>query len=119
MITGGNATIYVSDLDQALAFYVDTLGLTLDQHAPGHFAMVKTNGGFNIGLHPAGPHSPQPGSRGAISVGLAVDQPIEDACAELTSKGVIFLGKPRDDGPVKLAFFADPDGNPLYLSSSK
>ena len=118
MITGGNATIYVTDLDQALAFYVEVLGLTVDQHAPGHFAMVQLESGFKIGLHPAGPHSPQPGSKGAISVGFWVDQPIEGACAELTKKGVTFLGKPRDDGPVKLASFADPDGNPLYLCAT-
>jgi catechol 2,3-dioxygenase-like lactoylglutathione lyase family enzyme len=31
MITGGNASVFVSDMDRAVEFYVDTLGLGIDK----------------------------------------------------------------------------------------
>jgi len=37
---------------------------------------------------------------------------------ELKAKGVQF-SRTTDDAQVKLAFFTDPDGNPLYLSQNK
>jgi hypothetical protein len=38
--------------------------------------------------------------------------------SELQAKGVGFSRR-SDSGAVRLAFFADPDGNPLYLSETK
>lgn len=117
MITGGIATVYVSDLDRAVDFYTNTLGLKLVQHVPQHWAQVDAGKGSMIGLHPAGPHSPRPGAQGAISIGFFIDNPIDGVYNELVERGVIFTGPPQSDGPVELAFFTDPDGNPLYLCS--
>ena len=39
------------------------------------------------------------------------------AMAELKAKGVTF-SRVVEDRPTKLAFFTDPDGNPLYLSET-
>ena len=37
---------------------------------------------------------------------------------KLKNRGVIFQGPIRDDGGLLLAFFTDPDGNPLYLAET-
>jgi hypothetical protein len=38
--------------------------------------------------------------------------------SSLGQKGITFSGVSKD-GPVKLAFFTDPDKNPLYLSQTQ
>lgn len=118
MISGGQPTIYVSDMDRAVEFYRDTLGLTLAFQAGSHYAMIDAGGGTVLGLHPSGPESPKPGARGSISVGLKVTAPLDQVVAELTKRGVKFRGPVKDDGPVRLAFFGDPDDNDLYLVES-
>ncbi len=119
LIDGGSPTIYVSDLDRAVRFYTQTLGLGLLYRAGEHFAMVDAGGGLHIGLHPAGPQSPRPGARGSISVGFIVTGPIEQVVESLQARGVQFRGPVRDDAAVRLAFFGDPDGNDLYLCQAE
>ncbi|MCH8806755.1 MAG: VOC family protein [Planctomycetes bacterium] len=118
-IRGGNATIFVSDMDRAVRFYTETLGLNLQYRADDHFAMIDAGGGLNLGLHPPAKNAGAPGTSGGIQVGLTIERPIDDVVRDLTSRGVTFAkidGKTIvDDGTVKLAFFGDPDGNDLYL----
>ena len=116
MIKGGNATIFVSDMDRAVKFYTESLGLRLQYRAGDHWAQVEAGDGLCIGLHPAGPESPAPGSGAATQVGFNVTEPVEVEVKSLQARGVQFKGPVRSDGPIKLAFFADPDGNELYLS---
>jgi len=116
MIKGGNATIYVTDMDQSVSFYTETLGLRLAFRAGDHWASIDAGDGLQLGLHPAGGHLPAPGTAGAITVGLAVDEPIEQVVSILEKRGVIVRGPVVDDGQLKLAFFTDPDGNELYLA---
>jgi catechol 2,3-dioxygenase-like lactoylglutathione lyase family enzyme len=122
MISGGNATIYVSDMGRAVRFYVETLGFKLLERAgePGdeRWASVDAGGGFVLGLHPAHPGGPAPGAAGSISIGLGLNQPIDEVVEVLQNRGVVFHGPVRADGPVKLAFFGDPDGNALYLAEN-
>ncbi len=115
MIKGASPTVYVTNLDTAVEFYTTSLGLKLMYKAPGQFAMIDAGEGSTIGLHPAGEHSPKPGTRGSIQLGLSVTQPIEDVIETLRSRGVAFRGPLLNDEPVKIAFFEDPDGNDLYL----
>jgi len=117
MIQGGNATIYVSDMDRAVGFYTNTLGLRLQFRAGNHWAQVDAGNGLQIGLHPSGPQSPPAGKSGSISVGFTINQPLDQVVATLKSRGVAFRGPIMDDakGGIRLAFFGDPDGNDLYL----
>ena len=115
MIQGGNATIYVSDMRRAVDFYTGALGLRLVFEADGHWAQLDA-GGMAIGLHPASPDGPAPGTPGAITVGLSVAVPIAEAVARLAAHGVAVRGPVPGGGGTSLAFFADPDGNPLYLA---
>jgi catechol-2,3-dioxygenase len=118
MIRGGNATIYVSDMDRAVAFYTETLGLTLMFRADDHWATIDAGDGLQLGLHPSGPTTPSPGTTGSITVGLAVDQPLEQVVATLATRGVALQGPIHDEGMLKLAFLTDPDGNQLYLAET-
>ena len=119
VIRGGNATIFVADMDRAVSFYTETLGLRLTFRAGNHWASIDAGDGFQLGLHPAGPGSAAAGTRGAITVGLAVDESIEDVVARLQRLGVGFRGPVDDEGQLKLAYFTDPDGNELYLAEAR
>ena len=119
LIEGGSPTIFISEMNRAVRFYTQTLGLTIAYRAGDHFCMIDAGGGLMIGLHPPGEHTPTPGAEGGTQVGLDVAQPIESVVNELRGRGVNFHGPVIDDSAVKLAFFNDPDGNVLYLCEVK
>lgn len=117
MIHGGNTTIYVRDINVSIRFYTDTLGLKLRMRVGDNWAEIDAGPGLMIGIHPSNPpHTPKPGTRGSLAIGLNVSQDIESVMRKLTDLGVTFEGPVVEDEHVKLAFFKDPDGNPLYLS---
>ena len=119
MITGGNATIYVNDLDRAVEFYTGALELELVDRFENEWAAVRAPGGLLIGLHPVRPDHPQPGAAGGITVGFFVDQALEDVHEHYYQRGVRFQGPIVNDEVVRLAWFTDPDGNLLYLCETK
>jgi catechol 2,3-dioxygenase-like lactoylglutathione lyase family enzyme len=41
MISGGNATVYVSNMDNAIRFYTEVLGLKLTNRFGNHWATVQ------------------------------------------------------------------------------
>lgn len=117
MIHGGNTTIYVADINASIEFYVQTLGLTLRMRSGDNWAEIEAGPGLILGLHPADPsHSPTPGTRGSITIGFNVTEDLEGVVDKLKGRGVQFHGPVVEDEHVRLAFFADPDGNPLYLA---
>jgi len=115
MLAGGNATIYVSDLESALGFYIDKLGLKLVHRSGSTGAELDAGAGLRLVLQPAAPAAPRPGTSGAITVGFRVAQPLEQAVAELRTRGVWFRGPIVESGGLRVAYFGDPDGNDLYL----
>jgi catechol 2,3-dioxygenase-like lactoylglutathione lyase family enzyme len=117
MFKDANVTVMVSNMDRAVKFYVETLGLNLKSRYGDHFAQVEAPG-TTIALHPTSKNGPQPGKSGSLSIGFGVDD-LEVVMASLKAKGVMFSEKVVQDGPVKLAFFTDPDENPLYLSQTQ
>jgi catechol 2,3-dioxygenase-like lactoylglutathione lyase family enzyme len=116
MIKEANVTVMISDMDQSIQFYVEKLGLKLKTRYGNQFAEVECPG-LTIALHPAFEHGPRPGNSESLSVGLGVED-IDEAIASLKGKGVA-MDRISNDGPVILAFFKDPDGNPLYLSQTQ
>jgi predicted enzyme related to lactoylglutathione lyase len=115
MILGGNATLYVSDMDDAVRFYTEALGLPLRMRAGNHWAEVVAGKDLVIGLHPARPGR-DPGSCGAIQIGLLVDAPLEAALDTLRSRGVKVDAAIRDAGPgMRFGTIEDMDGNGIYL----
>ena len=114
MLNGGNITVYVSDMDAAVRFYTEGLGLKLRERHGNHWAAVDAGNGLVIGLHPATPEMPA-GRSGSMAIGLEVTRPIEQVVEMLAAKGVMFHGPIAGDKAGKFAGFADPDGNPCYL----
>ena len=114
-IRGGHPTIYVSDMDRAVAFYTESLGLSLVFRAGDHYAEIDAGDGLVLGLHPQGPDSPKAGTAGAITVTLGVTCSCDEVVGELQAKGVRFPTAIRSDGPVRIVQFLDPDGNAMWL----
>jgi predicted enzyme related to lactoylglutathione lyase len=115
MISGGNATVFVSNMDRAVRFYTETLGLKLTNRFGDHWATVEAGKGLTIGLHPASPKYPAPGTRGAVMLGMEIDEPVERVVARLSDKGVPIKGSIVRDESGNFAHLEDPDGNEIYL----
>lgn len=119
MIRGGNATIFVSNMDQAVRFYVEVLGLKLAYRAGDHWAQIDAGDGFNLGLHLKSDKAAKPGTPGSIQVGLDVTEPLDQVVESVKSRGGVFKGVISDGDAARLAFINDPDGNELYLCEIK
>lgn len=115
MIRGGNATIFVSNMDQAVRFYVDVLGLTLEYRVGDHWASIDAGDGMKLGLHPQSAGAAVPGTHGSIQVGLVVTGPMESEIDSIVKRGGQIKGAIHEDEAVRIAFIDDPDGNELYL----
>ena len=115
MISGGNVTVMVSDMDAAVAFYTEVLGLKLTNRFGNHWATVQAGQSLVIGLHPASPKRPAPGTKGSMLIGIEIDERIEDVIEKMQRKGVRFTGPIIKDAPGCFVDFVDPDGNSLYL----
>lgn len=107
-------TIFVSNMDRAVRFYTDVLGMKLVYRFGDDWATLKTDDGMTVGLHPASNESPA-GRNGSITIGFEVSEPIQKAVATMKEKGVKFVGPIVDDKEVKAAHFEDPEGNQMYF----
>jgi catechol 2,3-dioxygenase-like lactoylglutathione lyase family enzyme len=92
MISGGNATLFISNMDQAVQFYTQVLGLKLTNRFGDHWATVEAGKGLTIGLHPASPKFPAPGTKGSMMIALEITDSIERVVARLAEKGVSLKG---------------------------
>ncbi len=92
MIDGGLITVFVSNMERAVAFYTETLGLKLQYRAGDDWASIDAGKGCTIGLHPSSANSPAPGTNGSLQIGLNVNEPIQQVVNALKAKGVAFNG---------------------------
>jgi predicted enzyme related to lactoylglutathione lyase len=115
IVTGVDfVSVPTQDLERAVAFYGDTLGLERSVHRPEHgFAEFETGTvTFNV-------HDPKQMGIGDFHVNknhLALQ--VEDVPAarkRLEERGVTFMGDIIDTGVCHMAIFNDPDGNALML----
>ena len=116
MFTSGNVTIYVTNMDRAVRFYTETLGLKLAYRFGDHWASVEVGKGLTIGLHPTSEPAPAATLKGTPSIGLELVGTIEEAMKTLEGRGVRFHGVADEGKAGKFAHFTDPDGNLLYLA---
>src|SRR5687768_13545672 len=124
MISGGNATVYVSNLDEAIRFYTQQLGLKLTNRIGDRWATVDagssywasqgTTVGLTLGLRPASPRYPSPGTTGGVGFGFETYRRIEDVAAELKGRGVRVTGDVVTFEAGKVVPFTDLDGVPTY-----
>jgi predicted enzyme related to lactoylglutathione lyase len=109
-------TIFGRDLKRMLAFYRDTLGLTvIAADDEFHYASLE-GGGVRIGL---GAGEPNPNAKVQIGglTGIGFGVPDVDAAYEsLKANGVTFTMPPtRQPWGGYMGMFVDPDGNEFYL----
>src|SRR5690348_18032971 len=102
-------TIFVSNMDRAVRFYTEVLGMKIEYRFGNDWTSLKTEDGVTVGLHPASNTSPA-GRKGSITIGFEVSEPIDKAVAGMKAKGVKFAGPVVDDKEIKAAHFEDPDG---------
>ena len=104
-------SIVTQDVERARRFYLETLGLPLENDTRVGFECTAgqvTLSVWNpeeVGV----PFAPNPND-----VALRVDD-VARVRAELEAKGVVFQGETLDTGVCHMAFFHDPDGNALML----
>jgi catechol 2,3-dioxygenase-like lactoylglutathione lyase family enzyme len=111
----GQIRVAVSDLDQAVAFYRNVLGMPFIFQFPG-MAFFDLDG---VRLMLVDPRSRDFGGESVIY--YRVDD-IGQAHTALAGRGVEFSDEPHvvhrdDDHELWMAFFRDPDGNVLALMS--
>jgi predicted enzyme related to lactoylglutathione lyase len=101
------------DLDTAVEFYGETLGLRRSAYRPDrHHAEFET-GNLTINVM----NAEKMGLEHVLNrnpLALHVDD-VEAARADLEAQGVTFAMDTIDTGVCHMAFFADPDGNALML----
>ena len=103
----------VQDLDRAVAWFQDKLGLAEVFRVPGWAEVATPVDGVTIGLAEGEPE-PAGGTTPVFGV-----QDIDAARRELEANGVAFEGETVElPGMVKLATFASPDGNRYMLAQS-
>jgi predicted enzyme related to lactoylglutathione lyase len=107
-----NVTVMVQNMDRAINFYVEGLGLTLKQRWGEHYAQVAAPG-LVIGLHPSDKAIE---TQNSVSLGFGVEK-IEEAEARLKALGIAFNHAEGKGG--KFASFIDPDGTPLYFMETQ
>ena len=102
---------WVTDMDRAVRFYRDVLGLTLLRQDGGSWAEFDA-GGRRFALHGVGEgQSVSPG--GATAVFSVFD--LDRAKAALSSRGVGSMHDGDVEGYARFASFVDPDGNTFQL----
>ena len=129
-------TVRVSEMERALAFYRDGLGLRVifdvRLEGAGLEAVTGTRGasGRMLGLlvpgagkvciellgfdAPKSERPPQGRFTGYSNLSLSVDD-LDAAYAECIARGLRPLQQPVEVGGVKMFFLADPDGTPIEL----
>lgn len=111
----GQIAVPVSDIDRAIAFYRDVLGMRFLFKAPPGLGFFDCNG---VRLLLDAPVGAQAESYSSV-VYYKVDD-IHAACAALSARGVTFQQEPElvakmPDHDLWMAFFRDPDENLLAL----
>jgi len=103
-------SIPTRDIDRAVAFYRDVIGLPQNPHAETEFEAGNVTLAIwkpeNLGLDFA--------NNGQGDIALRVPD-VAAARSELESRGIEFVRETLDTGVCHMAFFADPDGNSLML----
>jgi predicted enzyme related to lactoylglutathione lyase len=104
---------FVTDMDRAVKFYRDTLGLPLKFQSPGWSEF--STGETSLALHPASAQNPA----GKVELGFTVPD-LAAFYKEMTAKGVQFSMPPtkQDFGGV-LARFVDSEGGHITVGGAQ
>lgn len=114
----GWVRVFVSDMDRAVHFYADTLGMGVRNRSPEfpEFVELATEGA-TLALNSVGDEWPEGKELVGRFTGITLTVPdIDDAYGSLSRKGVRFSGTPTKQpwGGTMTSLF-DPDGNEISL----
>jgi predicted enzyme related to lactoylglutathione lyase len=104
--------IFVTDIERAVVFYRDTLGLPMTKH--GSFGAEFLEQEPHLGVHPA----MHPNAKKLVGreTGLTFHVPdLLHFCGILHDRGVRFVTEPTKQSWGVMAMIADPDGNVMAL----
>ncbi len=112
IVTGLDLVFYwVTDMDRAVGFYRDMLGLPLTRRDGGNWAEFDS-GGRRFALHGVGEgQSVTPGGATAV---FSVDD-LDQSKQRLSVQGVSFDHEGDVQGYARFASCRDPDGNTIQL----
>lgn len=102
---------WVSDMDRAVHFYRDVLGLTLLRQDGGNWAELEA-GGHRFALHGVGEGQSVP-TGGATAVFSVPD--LDGAKVALSARGMTSTHDGDVEGYARFSSFSDPDGNTFQL----
>ena len=102
---------FVSDMDAAVAFYRDAIGLPLLYQSP--FWSEFDTGETKLALHPASADNPA----GSVQIGLG-SADIDNFYAAGQTAGLVFTSPPTDVHGTRIARFRDPDGAEISVSGT-
>ena len=100
---------YVADMDRAIAFHRDRLGLELKFESP--FWSEFATGDTTLALHPASDENPA----GAVELGFGVDD-LGEFYERREELGIAFTREPTETHGIHIARFRDPDGAETSVS---
>src|SRR6185295_18504081 len=100
---------FVKDMDRAVRFHRDTLGLQLKFQSP-EWSEFST-GSATLALHAASDKNPE----GRVELGFAT-KGVKELYANRQQNGIKFTAEPRSLHGVLLANFEDSEGAPCSLS---
>jgi len=102
---------FVSDMDAAVAFYRDALGMTLLFQSP--FWSEFDTGATKLALHPSSDENPP----GSVQLGLGIPD-INDFHAAGCATGLVFTSPPTEIHGTRIARFRDLDGAEISVSET-
>ena len=118
--------LWVSDLDRAIAFYVEKLGFRVESHAPGQNAFLKSGDFLLVLFNPDDPGTPLAreylarvgAPRGGVyHVAFRVDpDALDSAGSTLRDSGIAVSGPIDFPGGRRSYFLEDPDQHYLELT---
>lgn len=101
---------FVANMEEAIAFYRDTLGLSLGFQSP--FWSEFDTGETRLALHPASEENPA----GSVQLGFGVDS-LAGFYARRDALGIAFTQPPTEMHGTNIARFRDPEGAEISVSS--
>lgn len=107
-----SVAVFVNDIDRAIVFYRDQLGLTLVRQ--GSFGAEFCEGDTHLGVHPA----VHPDARALVGRHTGITFRVAELltlCEGLHQAGVQFINPPTRQSFGVMAMIADPDGNVVAL----
>lgn len=100
---------FVSDMDAAVAFYRDTLGLAPTYESP--FWSEFDTGETKLALHPASEEN----EAGSVQLGLGTED-LDNFYAAGQAQGLAFTSPPTDMHGTRIVRFRDLDGAEISVS---